>query len=254
MARARNLNFLWEWRLWLLPALLSAFLFCASTAVFLYRYRNDLLILSAQNRNLNSVVLFTRLGASAAAATSIFPEPALIEYLLALQAPLSPVTEGSRIAALLLKAGASVNERNAGGWTPLMLAAAAGQEGISQLLVQNGADINARGFGGEQTEGITALMTAAMHGHLPIVNFLLEKGANVHFRSRSGFTALLLAASRGHLNCIDALLEKGAAVPLSTVQVAERNGHQAVALRLRKAFENPRTESFIRRPARLPEE
>lgn len=224
----------------------------ASTAAFLHRYRNDLLVLSAQHRSLPAVRFFIALGATATGATEVFPEPALIEYLLALQAPTSPVTEGAEIVKILLRAGASTTERNSGGWTTLMLAAASGQIGIVELLVENQADVNARGFGDEQNEGITALMAAAMHGHKPIVKLLLDKGANPHFRSRSGFTALLLAASRGHMQCVNLLLDKGAAVPISTVQVAERNGHAEVASRLRLALEKPKPAT--RRPARFPEE
>jgi hypothetical protein len=235
------------------PALLGLFVLTLSTAAFLYRYRNDLLILCAQQRSAEGIHFFSRLGASASGATALFPEPALIEYLLVLQSPLEPVSGTTEAVTDLLEAGASVQERNSGGWTPLMLAASAGEEGIVRLLVKRGADVNARGIGSESTEGITALMTAAMYGHVPIVRFLLDSGADVHLRSRSGFTALLLASSRGHENCVKTLLEKGAAVSPSVVHVAEQNGHSHI-VRLLQAAAPARRSTLTRRPARLPEE
>jgi ankyrin repeat protein len=235
-------------------ALLCVILFTLSTLAFVFRYRNDLLILASNQRQLRAVETLIAMGATARSATGIFPEPALIEYLLVLQAPNQPVTEGAQIAQALLSAGASLTERNAGGWTPLMLAAASGQLPIVELLMKKGSDVDARALGGEQTEGLTALMAAAMHGHVAIARYLIERGATIHFRTRAGYNALLLAASRGHLNTVNLLLEKGASVPQTTIQLAERNGHVEVAKRLRNAQNIHRPETPLRRPAKFPEE
>ena len=47
-------------------------------------------------------------------------------------------------------------------------------------------------------DGWTALMYASHHGHLPIVTFLVEKGADVHKKTHSGLKANQLAYFNGH--------------------------------------------------------
>ncbi len=235
------------------PTLLSVAVFVLSTLGFIFQNRNDLLIFAAQQNRFFPARVLAAMGAHATEATETFPEPAFIEYLHSLYDPRHRGPQGVAFAELLLRAGASLSERSAAGWTPMMLAAGAGQTDIVMLLIRHGADIDARGFGEENNEGMTALMAAAMHGHADIVKLLVDRGSNVHLRSRAGYTALLLAASKGHLPCVELLLQKGASVPLSTVQVAERNGHTAIAKRLREAMDQPRTE-VLRRPAKFPEE
>lgn len=244
-----------DWKNVGLVALLVVGLFTASTLAFIFTYRNDLLILVSAKRKPTLVKLLIWAGATATSSTDIFPEPALIEYLLALQHPETKLNEGLSIGNALVDAGAKVEERNSGGWTPLMLAAASGKEALVELLVKKGADVESRAFGSEQTEGLTALMAAAMNGHSGIVRFLIDRGAGVNHRTRSGFTALLLAASRGHLTCVETLIAKGASIPGPSVQVAERNGHEAVAKLLKQAKPLARRgEIQNRRPAKMPEE
>ncbi len=236
-------------------SLLVAALFTASTLAFIFNYRNDLLILASAKRKPSAVAALVWIGASARSSTDIFPEPALIEYLLALQQPEAQLTEGLSIGLSLIDAGAKVEERNAAGWTPLMLAAASGKEAMVELLVKKGADVDGRAFGSEQTEGLTALMAAAMNGHTKIVRFLIDRGAGVNHLTRSGFSAILLAASRGHLGAVEALIEKGARIPNPSVQVAERNGHEAIVKLLRQAKPLARrADGQNRRPAKMPEE
>jgi ankyrin repeat protein len=88
----------------------------------------------------------------------------------------------------LLRNGAEVDVRERrGGATPLMNAAAFGSIETMKLLIDKGADVNAR-----STAGATALMWAA--ADLAKVRLLVERGADVNVVSESGRTALLLAA------------------------------------------------------------
>ena len=70
--------------------------------------------------------------------------------------------------------------------TLLQAAAAAGAEAIVRLLVQTGAKVNSPGkFGGD-----SPIMAAALIGNARIVEFLIDKDANVH--STYGYCGNLL--------------------------------------------------------------
>ncbi len=71
-----------------------------------------------------------------------------------------------------LEAGANVDATGVDGWTPLMIAAAAGHTITALLLVDAGADVDA------SAQGQTALMLAAEHGHFGIVDLLERAKAN----------------------------------------------------------------------------
>ena len=94
-----------------------------------------------------------------------------------------------------------------------MTAARAGNADAVRLLLDRGADVNAR----ETYKGQTALMWAAAERHPAVVKLLLERGADWKVRSfdretkppklsaassispipRGGFTALLVCRPRG---------------------------------------------------------
>ena len=63
---------------------------------------------------------------------------------------------------------------------------------IAKMLLEHGADINARG--GEDLKLKTLLRLAADKGHLPLVCELLERGAEVNYRDRSNRISLHGAA------------------------------------------------------------
>jgi ankyrin repeat protein len=58
----------------------------------------------------------------------------------------------------------------------------------------------------------TALINAAEEGDPGLVNMILDKGANVNAKNRFGQTALMSAAEAGHLEVVKVLLAKGANV------------------------------------------
>jgi ankyrin repeat protein len=105
----------------------------------------------------------------------------------------------------LIAQGANVNLRDRrGGVTPLMYAAALGSTDTMRLLLDKGADVNAR-----SALGATALMWAAADPAK--VRLLVERGADVKSVSESGRTALLLAAmSDESADTVRLLLKRGA--------------------------------------------
>jgi ankyrin repeat protein len=53
-------------------------------------------------------------------------------------------------------------------------------------------------------------MDASAHGHVEMVRFFIENGAELEITSKSGQTALILATGNGHLDCAGILIEAGA--------------------------------------------
>jgi uncharacterized protein len=96
---------------------------------------------------------------------------------------------------LLLQRGGTVNAvaRNEMRVMPLHSAVAGGHRGICELLLANGADVNAR-----QQGGWTPLHGAAEHGDPALVAMLLAAGADRDARIDDGQTAADRAAASGH--------------------------------------------------------
>ena len=90
-----------------------------------------------------------------------------------------------------LDKGVDVNakdENDEAGWTPLHRAAQKGHKEITELLIANGADVNA-----EEEDGWTPLHYAALNGHKEIAELLIAKGADVNAKDVDGVTPLDVA-------------------------------------------------------------
>ncbi len=86
------------------------------------------------------------------------------------------------------------------GYTPMMNAAAIGDEEKVRRALADGADSNTRA-----RVGSSELMRAALGGHLRIVEILLDAGANPNFNTRDGLTATKLASLGGHTDIANRL-------------------------------------------------
>lgn len=91
--------------------------------------------------------------------------------------------------------------------TALHLAAREGHVTLVKLLVDSGAEIEARTMLGE-----TALLLAASCGHKEVVQMLLELGANVNECCYKGYTALHYATIYGHTELVQLLADSGASL------------------------------------------
>ncbi|XP_051179211.1 protein VAPYRIN-like [Lolium perenne] len=102
--------------------------------------------------------------------------------------------------------GASVEGRDAHGWTPLMRAAFKGRADTVRDLIERGADVEA-----SDAEGYTALHCAAEAGRADVVDILLKSGANARVATAKGRTAAASAAVSGKSKVVR-LLEKAGGV------------------------------------------
>ena len=80
----------------------------------------------------------------------------------------------------------------------LYRAAGMGHLEVVKYLAEDGANVHA------------ALHEAAFEGHLEVVKSLVEHGADVHAAASNGFTPLHAATSRGHLEVVEYLKLVGA--------------------------------------------
>ena len=99
----------------------------------------------------------------------------------------------------------SINATDMKGFSPLILAVYNDQPAVVDFLLQKGAQLEVG-----DTAGNTALMGVCFKGYTEVAAKLIEAGADVHQRNGNGATALTFAATFGHLEIARMLLEKGA--------------------------------------------
>lgn len=93
---------------------------------------------------------------------------------------------------VLLASGLKANLVSDGG-TPLLAAAAANCVDTVQLLLERGADVNAK-----DNDGWTALIKAASGGLVDLARLLLARGADPDIADKLDRTAWMYAAMAGH--------------------------------------------------------
>src|SRR5262249_12877301 len=111
------------------------------------------------------------------------------------------------------------------GFTALMSAAIDGNADMVKVLLERGADVNARMEAGTDGLGDTALTVAALRGHLNAVRALIAGGADIKAANIFGETALMTAAVGGFPEIVRFLADKG-----SDANVRDVNGRTALML------------------------
>jgi tankyrase len=105
------------------------------------------------------------------------------------------------IVKILLNAGADIDARDKMGITLLMLACGKSTQSykeIAELLINKGALINQH-----DRLGYTPLLLSLSGGSAEIAELLIEKGADVYAQTKHGDTALLLAEIAGYSRIIE---------------------------------------------------
>ena len=108
-------------------------------------------------------------------------------------------------------AGVDVNTTERGR-TALTIAVKSGHTEVARLLIEAGADVNAKG--GFRPIIATPLEWASTYGHTDIVKLLIAEGADVNAETKpvpeTTNTALLYASREGHTDIVKLLKETGA--------------------------------------------
>src|ERR1035437_10604970 len=116
-----------------------------------------------------------------------------------------------------LAKGADVNTRDQRGSTLLMHAAAFGSSEAVKLLLESGAQVNAK-------NGLEATALILGAGNAEKARMLVENGADVNAHSKLGRTPLMVAASCGGCSAtVKLLLDKGA-----DPKAADKQGNTAL--------------------------
>jgi ankyrin repeat protein len=148
----------------------------------------------------------------------------LIRLLFRFSAPRVPATSSLEQAAseghaetvkTLIAQGRDINARNIRGQTLLHLAVKQGNSDVVQLLLENGAEVDAV----ETDSGCTSLHYAVSLRHVDLCESLIRYGANTDAQTARLETPLHLAISRGHPEVVALLLKYHA-----RLDIRDKNG------------------------------
>jgi ankyrin repeat protein len=104
---------------------------------------------------------------------------------------------GAGVPRVTYKPGVTFGE-----YTPLYHASKNGHADTVRILLNRGADVNAKEHNGD-----TALHGAASAGHIDVVRLLLEKGGDIGMANKTGKTPFDMAEEKGHTAVVEMMLE-----------------------------------------------
>ncbi|KAJ5493902.1 hypothetical protein N7463_009989 [Penicillium fimorum] len=112
-----------------------------------------------------------------------------------------------QVSSILAASKVNIDIADETGTYPIIWASMNGHDTVVQMLVHQGANVNARS-GGRRN----ALRAACFRGHSKIAQMLLDYGADINAQSRSHETALYAACYMGHGKIAQILVDYGADV------------------------------------------
>ncbi len=120
------------------------------------------------------------------------------------------------------------------GFTPLHRAARYGDKELVELLIANGADVNAK-----DKWGYTPLLWAIFSRDKDMMKLLIAKGADVNYTPKDDYPPLHSAVANEDKDMVELLLAKGANVNATekgqtAMSLAKKKGHSEIVELLRK--------------------
>ena len=128
---------------------------------------------------------------------------------------------------MLITAGAEVSHKASDKAQPLIIAANHGFFEVAEVLINAGADVNAK----DQRNNTTAIIAAAKRNDARMISLLVESGADVEGTAWDGWTALAFTARDGFQEASEELSRRGACIDCVVTKgytpllLATRNGH-----------------------------
>lgn len=117
----------------------------------------------------------------------------------------------------LINQGANINVKGNFGFNPLMYSIYKGKDEIAKILVEASVNVNTK------IEKMNVLSLAVVVNNKDMVEYLIEKGADVNAKAGEDMTALIWAASESNFEMVKLLIEEGAKVNQQT-----KKGHTAL--------------------------
>lgn len=114
----------------------------------------------------------------------------------------SAIANDAKAAEIFIASGASVNQKNIAGATPLHLAARNNSYETAEILLNNGANVNEKDI-----DGWTPLMRASLAGNPKMMALLIKYGANLWDQNTHGETPLLHSAMADCYECGKLILD-----------------------------------------------
>ena len=140
------------------------------------------------------------------------------------------LSSDEEVALLLIERGADVNARMSDGQAPLHLASRAGNLKTVQALLDKSADVQIC-----DSSLRTPLHEAAQHGKADVAYLLLEKGADIQAKDRLGRIAIMGAIQGKHAEVVRKLIDNASMKDgLTSMEYAKRYGNP-VLMQLLKA-------------------
>ena len=121
--------------------------------------------------------------------------------------------DNTEIIKMLLVNNADISQPNDNGYTPMIICAMNGEMNIMRMLVDRNASVNEK-----DKEDITVFAHAVMFAGRDnkseerklkheMIDFLIEKGADIHYSNINNQSALFLAAHNGYLDMVKYCVE-----------------------------------------------